>query len=249
MKEKLAALRAGPDAPASDILTTRRGVRIRVIPLSDFWVEYLRDVVRKEFAERGEPLDPPTYTFATVGGDSQTVPHDETTLEDPDDPEQTAANRAAWAAHVDAKARLEQEQSARLERAQFLMGAELLDDEDPRFEEFCRAIGAPMPEDPDERKILYLRGYAMNDAEVQEFFFLVQVLSMAGMVPEEDVQAALATFRHQLRGQFRLFLRELERVTPADGAPAEEPADPQGALAVLPEVPAGAGGEELGSDA
>lgn len=232
-----------------DRFVTRRGVEIRIVPLSDFTMELLNATVEREFRERGEPLDVPTYSYTAIGGDVLTAPLDADSLEDPDDPAQTEENKRLWAAYLDARKRLAAEQAERLLRAQLLLGAEIIGEEQPEFARTFKTLGIPIPEDADERKVMYLRDYAMNDAEMQEFLFLVQILMASTMVSTEEIEAAKATFRRGMGQGLGDYLRGLGQIAATAGA-AGEAAETGGVeVEVLPALSGGEGGEGLGGDA
>lgn len=230
---------------ASDRMITRRGVEIQVIPLSDFTIELLNRQVEKKYRDAGEPVDPPTYSFETIGGGIQTEVLDESSLEDPQDPEQTERNKQAWAAHKATLAKMEKDRDETLMRAQFLMGAKVIGEENPEFEQIFKALGVEIPDDPNERKIMYLRDYAMNDGEMQEFFFMVQMLSLGSIVPEEDIEAARATFRSDIRREFKKLIQRLSR----QEYPLTEPPETAGEVAVQPTISGNQDGEIVGSNA
>src|SRR4030042_1625884 len=60
--------------------------------------------IEKQFRERNEPVDPPTYEFTTASGAKTTEPHDATT-------EKTPEEQASWDAYQDAVRRLQYEKN------------------------------------------------------------------------------------------------------------------------------------------
>ena len=88
---------------------TRAGKRVRVQAVNWFKVRQIEGVVEREFRERGEPIDPPTYTVEVAGGGTETHAHDAKSSSTPEE-------KAAWQAHLEARQRLLSEQTVRYSR-------------------------------------------------------------------------------------------------------------------------------------
>lgn len=224
---------------------TTNGVRVTVNAVSDMLLTMVEAAVEREARARGEPLDAPTYTVDVAGGGTQEFPHDETTLVvSPEetgvaDPEEamaeaerrSKANRHAWRLHREAAERLREAKIDRRMRAWFTgLDVEVPDD---AWERRQRALGIEIPEDPEERRHHWIMTELLTTAE--DAFAAVEACSKQtyrGMLKEDDIAAAMASFRAEVEG--------------ATSAPARARGDGMGIL----EPPGSAeGGEGVGRDA
>src|SRR3990167_3950686 len=156
-----------------NVHTTVAGVEVLIGPVNLFDLNLAAARLEKEFRERGEPLDPPTYTAELAGGGTQTFEHDEDTLEVTpemvlsealDDPEKakeiaahrTAVNREAWADYMSANARLIAEQSA-LRMEIMLDGVKAELPEDGAWEARRKRRHLEVPDDPIEKRLYYIQ--------------------------------------------------------------------------------------------
>ena len=113
---------------------TSRGINLMIRAVNPIQIEMALQTVRKEFEERGEPLEPPKWSLSSEipgkAAEEQTLqwfPFTPDTLDDPDDPKQTRINRARWAAYEDATERLLAAQGERRVRLFLTYGIEVVD--------------------------------------------------------------------------------------------------------------------------
>ena len=240
-----------------NVYVTVAGVEVPIGPVNLFDLNLAAEGLRREFYERGEPLDPPTYTAELAGGGMQTFEHDEDTLEVTpemvlsealDDPEKameiaayrTAVNREAWATYLDANARLIAEQGAlRMEIMLDGVKAELPADNTWEIRRKRRHL--EVPDDPIEKRLYYIqRELLFTTADAENALAAIIRLSSQGM-PEEAIKAAEAMFRHQVQAAF---IRP-ERSGDTSGGPEDE----AGPVVAQPKVRRRSRGKKLGADA
>lgn len=176
--------------------TTTAGTVVPILPVATQYLGLISQAVEREFRARAEPLDPPTYVSdaETVTGEKLSYPHTEETLET-DDPEETARNRAAWAAHQDALARKNTVLIERTMEYLLLEGVALDVPEDETWIKRARRWGLEIPEDPDDLKVLYLTTQVMRTPEdIKEIARAIMALSIRGTDPAK-VAAVEALFR------------------------------------------------------
>jgi hypothetical protein len=204
-----------PDKPERRAMFTTNGMQVPLLAVSDTYLAAAKAHATADFRARGELIEPPTYEVKLAGGTVENFPHDETTLEvkvaaDAADPvvaaleadRQTAANRAAWKAHKDAVERLERAGSAASTRAMLEMGIELELPEDDAWLKRQRRAHIEIPEDPDDRRYHWLTSEVLvSFDDLMNAIQGITELTYKGAVKEEDIAAAMDTFRGQLQGQ------------------------------------------------
>ena len=189
-------------------ITTVDGRRVDVRPVSSDRTNQLRLMVGREFRERGEPVDVPTYTVTNVAGDTETYPHDEKTTKSPE-------VQAQWEAHLDTIIRLRREEYLRVSRYMFLEGLPV--DVPPEWVERQQEYGFDLPEDPDELKLDYILNELLRCATDRNAAMArISSLSMLGSVSEEAIHAVEASFRRSVGGNGQ------EARTEASGSADEE---------------------------
>lgn len=163
---------------------TSRGVEIEFLPIPT--------LLEKLQAQHRMP-EPPTYEVKAATGAVELYPHDETTLEEKDNPEATAKNLKAWA---DYQAQLKAATEAfnlALIRLVMLRGIRVEMPEPNGWVKEQEYIGITVPDDPLERKIHWLETEAL--ANEADYMAVVSGVMEASGVPEEVVSQAEATFR------------------------------------------------------
>ena len=167
--------------------TTSRGVVIHFNGIAS-----LLDILDGQF----KPPDPPTYTRQSLAG-VQTLPHDETTLEDPDgDPVKTAENRAAWSKYLESARQVRIEHEKALTRLCYLRGIQVDLPEDETWMAEHRLIGLTVPEDPSERKLYYISTEVV--ATVEDAKAVVLGVLEASGIPEEVLGQMADSFRYPM---------------------------------------------------
>jgi hypothetical protein len=173
---------------------TINGKEYEIAPVSDVLINLVKEAVKREFIERGEPINPPTYEIETAGGGKSIEAHDETTLSTDDD-------RKAWAAHIEAVQRLTIEVNNRTNKA-WLSGIVFDIPEDENWKAHQKFLGVRIPDDPEEMRWHYLTTEILKSTD-DYMTALSQIMkeSYRGVVKEDDIDAAIGSFRNQLQGQ------------------------------------------------
>ena len=242
-----------------NVYVTVAGVEVPIGPVNLFDLNLAAAGLEKEYRERGEPLDPPTYAAELAGGGTQTFEHDEDTLEVTPEmvvqevgeagikaeeaeriaSERTIANREAWADYLNANARLIAEQSA-LRMEIMLDGVKAEIPEDGAWEARRRRRHLEVPDDPAEKRLYWIqRELLVTPADAEEALAAIIRLSSQGM-PEEAIKAAEAMFRHQVQAAF---IRP-ERSGDTPGGSEDE----AGPVVAQPKVRRRSRGKKLGAD-
>lgn len=167
-----------------DIFTTSSG---RVIPLRRVSRFYLAKIGAKH------PLpDTPTYTFKAAGGTDVEKPHDETTLESPED-------HKAWNEHVTECERIEGE---RIDETMNFLMCNCIAEEPPPVEEWSVDfdlwdLEKPDPEDVIQFKVQWINLELVPDPA--DFSRLIaKAYEMAGMLQGKVVREFEEFFRFHL---------------------------------------------------
>ncbi len=178
--------------------TTRKGVVLNLLPVSQLKIQMIRGAVRDKFREAGEPIAVPTYSSTTVAGEVQEFPLDEKSLEVPGDAEETARRIELWTAHENAMERLRREQNNRATKEQFAKG---IDIEVPdAWDAEMESLDIEIPEDPTERKFIYIVTEVLpTPDEWADVVIRLTAIANSATLTKEMLEAAEATFRNSLR--------------------------------------------------
>lgn len=175
--------------------TDETTVKFRVASHSMFM--RIDNAVEQQFRRDGKQVDPPQYTITMAGGGEEEHDHDEKSIEDapPEEQEQ-------WGNYLDTCAEIETEAKNRSGLFIFREGLEC-DEETAQsgdwIAEYEKWLG-PVPEDPDERFIIYVETVLLKTPGDQvEAMGHILALMMDG-VPEDVVGAAREMFRDSLAG-------------------------------------------------
>lgn len=167
---------------------TTTGLSLRLKPVR-MVVYAKKDIeIRNEFIERGEQIEPPTYSITTAGGEVYTYPLTEALLEVPGDDNQTYQNKLAWAAHLDALQRLVATQAEQRIITMLAMGVREF--EVPPLEEWqdeLEFMGYEMPDNPLLQKAYYLIYFELNEMDFQAINQQIELLNMGKAVTSERV--------------------------------------------------------------
>jgi hypothetical protein len=145
--------------------------------------------VEAEYRADGKRLDNPTYTITTADGHDEKHAIDATMLDT-----LTSEQRAEWDAYKRDSADFEAEATRRIGNAMLLLGLDL--GEPPaEWLEQMQWIGLPVPEDPKERKLMYIETAVLLTPSDQMGVMSKIVTVSAQGVPEEEIRAIEATFR------------------------------------------------------
>lgn len=171
---------------------TMDGVEIPFRPMSPIIFERAANNLRQAYIDRGDVLDPPTYTVETAGGGSQTFAHDEESVKGKPEMEM------AWAAYLDVNKRLKDELSEL--RGSIVLDCVLLEmPEHGAWEDKQRKWGIVISDEPDEKRRQWLETEVMRS--MQDIFNFADVVlraSYAGVVDEATIDAASRTFRGKM---------------------------------------------------
>jgi hypothetical protein len=175
-------------------VTLSDGRKYQVTAVSDTLVNMVKEAVRKEFEAKGEQTLPPTYTVIGAGEVSHQEPHDETTLE-------TDEDRAAWKNYQDTLARLTVETNNRVMKV-WMTGLRIDLPEDDNWLQVQKWFGVNVPENPMDLRYHYITTEILRSPE-DLFTVLNDIMkeSYKGMVKEDDLEAAINSFRDNLQGK------------------------------------------------
>lgn len=179
------------------------GEKWKIKPVSISTIELIDSSIKEHYRKNKEPIDPPTYEAQILGGKEIEVhKHDETTLDVPDDEEQTAENHKIWDAYQDAIGRM----SAEIGKAQQnLWMTEGLDVKLPQNKKWLKGLKAIVPylvepEDKEALRSLYIETQILKTyPDIMKFVAEVSKLSYAGIVSEEQIDAEMSTFRNPIQ--------------------------------------------------
>lgn len=212
---------------ASRFYMTTDGLEVKIRPVSDVLTTSIRLSYAREWRERGEPIDVPTYIAKTVAGEEIELSLDAESLAVPDNPEATRENEEKWAAHLDAQMRLNNVANNEVMACLFSRGVVV--EEREGWEAEQERFHIEIPEEEVSRKVHYiLTEVLQTPADVMGLSAAIVRLSKSGSVSAEVLDAAQETFRRAIQA------------SPEVDQP-EEPADPAGPLDVQPEVVRSAG--------
>jgi hypothetical protein len=186
--------------------TTTAGVKIPIQPISLLDLQLAQNAVEKEFRDKGEPIDPPTYEVEVFGSDKLEInPHTEVTIEDASDEE-----KEAWQKYLEAVGRLGDEIEQRTALV-FLEGIIFdLPEDDSWIERRKKLFDEDVPEDEDGRKLSYINNVLLKTpADKSGFTLAIQRLSMTG-VNEEAIDAMEELFRGQVELEQRQVVERIK---------------------------------------
>lgn len=167
----------------------------RVFPvrgISPYLPDLLRAAVKREWEQEGRALpETPTYVITLADGSTQRAEHSADTLE-------TDEERAIWAAYKAARDEFENAVNMRTLNACILaIDTTPLADEEWRQE--MEVIGVDLPERSVDLRLLYGQTVVIRGAE-DAARVMTAVLSISGLINEEQAAAAEAAFRSHMEG-------------------------------------------------
>lgn len=219
-------------------VTVSCGEEMHLLPVSRLTMADARAVIRKEYEERGEQLEPPTYTVPLSGGGDKEYHHDEKSIVE--DPDVTEEIKAQWAAYLTATARLEIDENE-------AVLAVLIEDgvvEEPTEEWLARMARrrVVLPKDPWDLKVFYVMRECLRTAiDVQLFMGCMMLLAEGMGVDETALDSVSELFRDTVRKQTGSLFERLASAL-AEGGEI-------GDLVAQSGVPDGEGGAASGKDA
>jgi hypothetical protein len=172
--------------------TNSAGQTFKIHGLSPMLPEQITNAIQEEWKKKGKVLPSiPTYEITTVAGEKEVHAHDEVSIHE-GLPETVKLQQAQWSEYSRNKAEFEGEYSTRLMKKVFLSVVTQPTDEWRAEMEFL-GISLPDKGSPAER-------YKFVETEViqsmEDIAMLqVSVLRLAGIISQEGVDAAKASFR------------------------------------------------------
>ncbi len=180
-------------------LETVDGRKWKLTPVSGDLISRVLAKVDKEFKERGEPIDPPTYDVPLIGGGSEKFAHDTKSIEQKNDPELTEQ----WKKYQDAQERLFKVKSDKRFDLRLREGLypNVKESEYYKSDEWVKrhtayGIGDDIPTDEEERlKYFVFTEVLKTQEDTYRFIATMQVLTNQGRIDQQEVDRLLGLFR------------------------------------------------------
>lgn len=187
---------------------TTAGEKIKIQPISILDLQLAQDAVKREFRDRGEQIDPPTYKVDVLGGEVEYHPYTEESIKDAGE-----EDKAAWDAHLEATEKMKLEVEGRTALV-FLEGILVdLPEDDTWIKRRKRLFGEVVPEDKEERLLHYVNHILLKTpADQEDLTFAIYRLSMTG-ANKEAIQAMEELFRGEMDEAGREGLEAIKALT------------------------------------
>ncbi len=221
-----------------NVFTALSGMEIPIKPISPTKLMKAEMGVEKAFKKRNEPIDVPTYKIETVGGGYESYDLDEDSITAPDDEKETAKRQADWDAHQDALKRLREAQFEVTKKI-VLNSIDLKLPEDESWIEEQEELYIEVPKDKRERWNHWLETEILHPTDVTGLIAQILYLSASGILPEEEVKAAVSLFLDSV-------LEESEET--GDSDPTSEDAEEDRTLETKPLHDGDSSSERVGDD-
>lgn len=209
------------------VFVTENGTKLKLKPVREPLVRARMRAIEAEYRKEHPELAVPEYKARTIGGDEYDIPLDANSLEDPSDATQTRINKARWAKH---EAALKEWQSIQTEQEYLtwlMLGVEC--DLPDGWESEIEALGINLPEDPLQRKALWLHYMALSVADLQLLRTELQIISVGSVITDDQVESfrsgARRTLEREARTRFADALEALESGEQLVGGAEAERAD------------------------
>jgi hypothetical protein len=176
------------------VFINSNGMKVPILPISMLEMEAVEQNIKKQYLERGEPIDPPTYEVETAGGgkEKHNLTPDNLIVEDNE--EESLRRRMAWILHQDAVERMVGETN-KVRTAMLLEGIDVQVPEDGKWIARCKRMGITLPDDPDELLDFYKKSQIIRTPEDLVDIEMKIIESSTGtMIPPEKMAAAKAKF-------------------------------------------------------
>jgi len=181
-----------------EVFITSSGREVTLVPVSAYVLQDIAASVEEEFCENGEQVDVPTYQITTVAGDVETHPLDAESLE-AQDPAETERRKKAWADYQDCQRRMSNRQGTLTQDYMFREGVDGDPDSDEAWIRNQKRLSLKVPEDPDERKFVYVTRWLLRSVPDQlNAAERITILTARGGVNERKLQSAVKSFRNTL---------------------------------------------------
>lgn len=177
------------DGDPDNSFRTPAGRLITFEPANSTTLKLIESGVTLDFQDRGEPLDPPTYTVATAGGGSQVFAHDEKSIQGNPELEEL------WKQHREAVTRLNNE----INVEKFKYALECVTNQLPEDESWIarqKSHRIRIPEDPELLRQHYITTELIRTPEDSIILFMeVTTAGLRGVINEDDIQKVRENFR------------------------------------------------------
>lgn len=184
--------------PDNHVFINSSGMSVPLLPISMLEMEAIELNIEKNYRERGEPIDPPTYEVEVAGGGKKTYPLNENNLEVEGNDEETVRRKMDWAVHQNALGRMTREIN-NIRTGLILEGIDVKVPEDGKWQARCKRMGIRLPEDPDELLDFYKKSQVVRTPEdILEIELKIIELSTGKVIPPERMLAAKAKFRRTI---------------------------------------------------
>ena len=182
---------------------SRSGLVIRILPINPAKIQLARGALAKEMRDNGAILDPPMFPVENAAGDTQWFPHTAETLEEPDNPRQTAINKAMWAAYRQGQADYAAGINERIANVMMRLGTTNEMPEDTSWIAIQEGIGIEVPTDPEDQRVHFLATEALTQAEMGELVALVSLKAQEDIIGNEEMEALFRDVRRSVEEKVR----------------------------------------------
>ena len=198
---------------------TGKGVTLTLSELAPPLIERVAAKIEMEYRERGQLIDPPTYSLKTVAGELQEFKMTENNLH-PTDENEAELRQARWAEYQDATIRLLEDQQEARVKFQLTYGVSFAMPGDDRWQKLVKAAGIEIPEDEDDKRFVCLWYTLLTPFEVQQILAELALLAYGKAVSSEEVQSFRDSMEDSVRRTARDTiagaLQSVDDATPAD---------------------------------
>jgi hypothetical protein len=199
---------------------TSSGYTLRLKPVREPLVRARLNALRKEYTNDHPELNVPIYKAKTIAGDVQDIPLDADSLTDPSDPIATKVYTARWNKHMAAVADWEAIAAEQEYLTWLMLGVEC--DLPEGWEAEIEAVGVNLPDDPLQRKALWLHYMAVAVTKQQLLLNDLRILSLGNVVSDDQVESfrngARSALAREARAKLDDALAELAEGPLVDGA-------------------------------
>lgn len=174
------------------------GTKVFIKSISMLELQKVEEGVMREFRERGEPIDPPTYEVETAGGGKLKLPMDASNLEVEGDPAESQRRQDLWRAHRLANERMRTEIGEI--STEIIMEGIVCDMPSDEWIAKKRKRHIQIPDDPEELLALYKTiEIIRTPGDLVKAQQEIMILSGSGAISREDIEAAGATFLSKIQ--------------------------------------------------
>lgn len=197
--------------------TTGTGATFTIRPIPPYTIEHYRLSFQQQFDDTNPPIERPTYRVETAGGGFEVHPHDEATIETPEE-------RAAFDAWTEYNDQRNAFVNTKILDVMIVEGVDADPAADPAWLKRKKFFSTKLPDDEIELKLFYVREHLVLDqTDGGDFAGLPEAMSSLLGVSQSAVAASKATFRGKVRQTGRRVARSAHAAQEA-GEMVHEPA-------------------------